>query len=237
MNIFELSRAAIVNSLAHSLQPVMIFDLDDTLIDCRHRKHLVIQEFIKQSHIKRDFANECLQLERIDWQTWQYRVLDTLHQLNIKNQIFTEKLQHYWLAHYFSYRYLLLDQPFQEALNFVRHCYQAGATIVYLSGRDEPGMGAGTRESLMHLGFPLLGPRLHCILKLDPEAPDLDFKVAALEVIARFGNVIAALENELINLNAMAERFPQAAMYWRKTLYMPNPPNPHERIQILHAFH
>ena len=35
---------------------------------------------------------------------------------------------------------------------------------------------------------------------------------------------------------ANAERFPEAAMYWRDTLYLPDPPEPHPNIEVLEQF-
>ncbi|MCX6132081.1 MAG: HAD family hydrolase [Proteobacteria bacterium] len=236
MQIYKQTQNAITASKASNKTPVVIFDLDDTLIDCRHRKYLVIQNFIQQEHIKRDFTKECALLTSLDWQKVQYRVLDTLKQEGIDDSQFCELMLRFWRQQYFTYDYLLKDQPFRGALDYVEYCHNAGAIVVYLTGRDEPGMGLGTRDSLQKLGFPVKGPQVEFILKPNPLDPDFEFKVAALEQIDLLGEVIAALENELVNLNAMAARFPEAAVYWRKTLYMPNPPLPHPRVQIIQNF-
>lgn len=236
MNIFEKLQGLIEASLVCGEQPVIIFDLDDTLIDCRHRKHRVIHEFIQQLHIRDAFALECQLVERLSWENVQYRVLDTLVQEGIQNQLFGEQLVQYWRERYFTYPYLIEDRPFPRALEFVQHCRQLGAIIVYLTGRDVPGMGQGTYDAMRKLGFPTADERVHFILKEDPAIDDLAFKVGALEKIAPLGKVIAAFENELANLHAMAERFPDAAMYWRKTLYLPNPPEPMPQVEVLLHF-
>lgn len=236
MSLFETFKYRIEEALASGEQPVIIFDLDDTLIDCRHRKHRVIHDFIKLPQVRESFALECQMVERLSWENVQYRVLDTLAQEGVQNQLFGEQLFHFWRQHYFTYPYLIDDKPFPRALEFVQHCHDLGASAVYLTGRDIPGMGQGTFDAMRKLGFPADGERVHFILKEDPAIGDLEFKVMALDKVAPLGKVIAAFENELPNLHVMAERFPDAAMYWRKTLYLPNPPEPLPHVEILLEF-
>jgi hypothetical protein len=237
MSIFKSIQKSIEDTQAKGLLPVIIFDLDDTLIDCRHRKYQVIQDFLALPLVQENFAYESQILAQLSWERVQYRVLDTLTQQGIQNTIFGEQLFQFWRKHYFTYPYLMNDEPFPKALELVQLCHDLGAVTVYLTGRDAPGMGQGTYDSMQKLGFPVTGDRVHFILKEDPTEGDLEFKISALERIAVFGHVIAALENELPNLNAMAERFPDAAMYWRKTLYLPHPPAPHPRVVELPHFH
>ncbi len=236
MSIFERTKKTIQQVQKQGARPVIIFDLDDTLIDCRHRKFRVIQEFIARPEIQEQYALECSLLSGLTWENVQYRVLDTLAQHGVQSPIFGEQLFQFWRLHYFTYPYLIDDQPFPRALEFVQHCHSLGAFTVYLTGRDMPGMGKGTFDSLQKLGFPVHGDSVRFILKESPTQGDLEFKVEALEQIAPLGQVIAALENELPNLNAMADRFPEGAMYWRKTLYLPNPPAPHPRVEVLMHF-
>jgi hypothetical protein len=236
MSIFERFQRRIEDTLAAGEKPVIIFDIDDTIIDCRHRKHRVMHDFIKQAHVRESFALECQIVEKMSWESVQYRVLDTLAQEGVQNQLFGEQLFQYWRQHYFTYPYLIDDKPFPGALEFVNHCHDLGATTVYLTGRDIPGMGQGTFEAMRNLGFPSDDERVHFILKEDPAINDLEFKILALDKIAPLGRVIAAFENELPNLHAMAERFPEAAMYWRKTLYLPNPPEPLDHVEVLLSF-
>jgi hypothetical protein len=68
-------------------------------------------------------------------------------------------------------------------------------------------------------------------MKPQPDQPDLDFKQEALARIEQLGSVIATFENELRNLNMMAEVFPDALLYHRQTLQSPNQPAPHPKIK------
>ena len=221
---------------AMALQLVCL-DLDDTLIDCRHRKHRVFMDFIAQPAIRQRHADASARLAELRWEDIHYRVPDNLKFLAIEDRVFGEELFLFWQRHYFTYPYLLQDQAFPGALHFVKQCFETeGLGLVYLTGRDVPGMGRGTFESLRLLGFPTEGPDVHVLLKPDPSLHDLHFKRDALEAVDRLGPVLAAFENELPNLNVMAERFPAAAMYWRKTLFAPDPPLPHPRVKVLLNF-
>lgn len=240
----DKSPAPLLDALALSTQtslkagrtPLIVFDVDDTLIDCRHRKSLVFHAFAQEkSHAER-WPEDIAKLRGHHWENLKYRVHDNLPPLSISDKIFGDELLSYWLKHYFTYPYLIQDRAFPGAQAFVQKCLDIGAHIVYLTARDHPGMYQGTIEALESLGFPLHEPRVHVMLKQEVSMSDHHFKVGALEEIARLGEVIASFENELPNLNAMAERFPDALMIWRKTLYAPNPPPPHARVIIMEKF-
>lgn len=219
-----------------SARPLLLLDIDDTLIDCRYRKRRVFLDFAAQEEIRREFPSESQTLATIPLAMVQYRVFDSLKLLGIDQRDFGDRLFQFWLNNYFTYPYLVLDEAFPGAVRFVRESYANGFALVYLTGRDQPGMGPGTFEAMHKLGFPRHGEHIHFLLKPDPKTPDLAFKMSALEEVAQMGPVAAAFENELSNLNAMAERFPEAAMYWRNTLFSPDPPEPHPRVEVLAHF-
>lgn len=217
-------------------KPMILFDVDDTLIDCRHRKHLVFADFLKQDWVQDRWPEESRILATLEWRSVVYRVHDNLRFLNIADKNFADTLFQFWLKNYFSYAYLMQDIAFPRAVEFVHDCRKLGAHIVYLTARDMPSMGRGTYESLAKLGFPVQGDDVHFVLKPFLTISDHAFKVRALEDIARLGSVIAALENEIPNLNVMADRFPDAAMYWRNTLFAPDPPPAHPRVEVMSHF-
>ncbi|MBC7532953.1 MAG: hypothetical protein H7318_15370 [Oligoflexus sp.] len=217
-------------------RPLIVFDVDDTLIDCRFRKSLVFRDFANQPRIQKKWPLESQMIIDMDWTRLCYRVNDNLKLLAIADETFGGELLNFWLQHYFTYTYLIQDRAFPGAQDFVKRCLDLGSHIVYLTARDHPGMYQGTIEALSSLGFPMHSPKTHVMLKPEVSMSDHHFKVGALEQIASLGEVVASFENELINLNAMAERFPDAAMYWRKTLYAPDPPPPHSRVEIMLQF-
>ncbi|MFW7381676.1 MAG: HAD family acid phosphatase [Oligoflexus sp.] len=154
----------------------------------------------------------------------------------VQHPEFEREVFDFWRACYFTNPYLAYDQAFPLAVEFVQACRDLGTDLVYLTGRDEPGMGQGTRQGLRDLGFPFDEDGVHLLLKPTPEQSDVDYKKDALGKIDQLGYVIAAFENEMRNLNMIAEHYPDALMIYRQTLQSPNPPEAHPRIVRHHRF-
>ncbi|MBC7661424.1 MAG: HAD family hydrolase [Chitinophagaceae bacterium] len=236
MPIFDDIESRIQKALRSKLRPLVVFDVDDTLVDCRYRKAQVFQDFAKQPAVRSQWLAESQTILDLSWERLRYRVQDNLDMVNITSETFRDAIFDHWIKNYFTYPYLLKDRAFPGAQQFVKKCQDMGAHIVYLTARDHMGMYQGTIEALDLLKFPMHSPDIHIMLKPEVSMNDHHFKVGALEQIASLGEVVASFENELVNLNAMAERFPNAAMYWRNTLYAPDPPPPHPRVEILAHF-
>lgn len=221
--------------LSRNLNPLVIFDLDDTLIDCRYRKHRVFHDFIQQPDIIKFFPDEIPRIRGLSCEKVAYRIVDNMDKAGIKSADFRRKIEEFWAEHYFTNPYVTLDEPFPGSVNFVQDLAKSGTKIVYFSGRDLPGMGKGTRENLTRLGFPM-GKNTELVLKPNSLMPDLTFKQLALPMIRRLGEVVAVFENESRNLNAIAEEFPQAILVLLDTLHSPNPPAPRQGTIILKSY-
>ncbi len=219
----------------HHRTPLVVFDLDDTLIDCRHRKYEVFQSLTKEADIKEHFPTEAHRLSHLPVENIVYRVQHNMDKAGITSPDFRRRAEEYWARHYFTHAYVAHDVSFPGAVDFVRAVHQGGASIIYLSGRDIPGMGKGTRQSLTHLGFPL-DDQAQLILKPNPLMPDLTFKQLAIPMIRRQGDVIAIFENETRNLNALGEEFPQSLLVLLDTLHSPGPPPPRDGTIVLKKF-
>jgi hypothetical protein len=96
--------------------------------------------------------------------------------------------------------------------------------VFYLTGRDEPNMGRGTRKSLGAHGFPLDAARVHLRLKPRFEEDDLVFKRRVVRELDRAGQVVTAAENEPANANMFLEAFPDAHVLFLETVCSPHPP-------------
>ncbi len=216
------------------LKPVVVLDLDDTLIDCRHRKLVIMNELAHDAALLQKFPHleqlKTLQLERV-----QYRVQHTLKNAGLHAVELVEAAKQFWAERNFTNEYLRHDRPFVGAVKYAHALVQEGATLVYLSARVEEDMGLGTRESLTALGFPVDGP--HRIwLKADRARADFSFKEDALRELAQNIHVSAFFENEIPHLNLAADVFPQTTLVWLDTLYTPNPPPPHARVHRITGF-
>lgn len=215
-------------------QPIVVFDLDDTLIDCRHRKIAIMSELAEDAELLRRFPAltqlKLLQLERV-----QYRVEHTLNTVGLNQLEIVEAARAFWVRRNFTNYYLRHDRAFLGAVEYVQMLAQEGATLVYLSARAEEDMGKGTRSSLEQLQFPL-GDTHRIWLKPNREQNDFAFKEAAMRELAQSAEVVALFENEIPHLNLAADVFQHTTLVWLDTLYAPNPPAPHERVQRVTGF-
>lgn len=203
-------------------KPVLVFDLDDTLIDTRHRKMAILKELAEQPVADGKHGyNELLRTASL--KHIKYRVKDTLAALGIFDEGFVAEAERYWRERNFTDDYIEHDLPIAGAVRFVNWLHRKGSQIIYLTGRPEPTMVKGTKINLKQLEFPL-GEDVLLMMKPDPKRPDFEFKQEVMKEIAEMGQVIAAFENEGHNLNMMAEHFPDAYMVMLDTIKSPAQP-------------
>lgn len=202
-------------------KPVFIFDLDSTLFSTQQRNHAILREFIERIGAPADFQAIAVRLTSAEM---GWNVIDDLRRRGFRHEATLDRLKHFWHKRFFTDDYLAHDRPLPGAAAYVTAAHQAGAHVYYLTGRDEPGMGRGTRLSLRVHGFPPEGERV--ILRLKPafEEADLVFKRRVLGELDHLGPVRAAFENEPANANLFAEHFPDATVVFLETIHSPDPP-------------
>jgi hypothetical protein len=202
--------------------PVVVFDLDGTLMDNRPRTLAIL----------RDFANHCRgrdpQLARrllsAELGDVAYLLSDSLERLGAHQTELVAEMQAFWRDRFFADAHLVHDVPVRGAVDFTRACYDRGAILVYLTGRDLPLMGIGTFQSLRDLGFPIGVPATELVLKPDANMPDEAFKRVAAPEFGRIGRVVAAFDNEPANCNVMLAHYPDAHVVFVDTQHMPGAP-------------
>jgi hypothetical protein len=202
--------------------PVVVFDLDGTILDNRSRTLAILQEFA-DAHAHRD---EQLAARLRGARPWDiaYLLGESLERLGVHRTPLMAELQAFWKDRFFADAHLRHDVPVPGAIEFVRACYDAGATLVYLTGRDLPLMGLGTFQSLRDQGFPIGVPATELVLKPDASTPDEEFKRAVAPELSRVGHVVAAFDNEPANCNVMRAHYPDAHVVFIDTQHTPDAP-------------
>jgi hypothetical protein len=214
--------------------PVVVFDLDGTLMDNRPRTSAILREVglrweKREPEIAkrlRDAAPDAL----------AYLLTDTLARLGVTRSDLIADAEEYWRARFFRDEHLVHDVALPGAVDFAKACYDAGAILVYLTGRDLPLMGIGTFRSLRDLGFPIGVAGTEVILKPDASMPDEAFKRFAAPELARVGTVIAAFDNEPGNCNVFLDAYPTCASVFVDTQHMPGAPPLHSAVSIIGDF-
>lgn len=233
--ILERVHQAVVQETSHGNHSLVIFDLDDTLFDTRPRHKRILREFARQQGIVRGYPAEATLLRKIRVSQISYHLEETFLNLGITSKELLEKAKAFWLERFFTNEYCSKDSPIPGAVAYVKLLSDAGAQIVYLTGRDQPRMEEGTRSALLNRGFPL-DVSTQLIMKPDKNMDDTVFKQGVFESLKKEGSVIAGFENEPRNINSMNTAFPEAIMVFLDTRHSNKPDVPSPDIAWVKDF-
>jgi hypothetical protein len=242
----SLSDAAVLDKL-HSFvvtsrgnsRPVVVLDLDSTLYEVAPRTHAILKQWLGgESHLGIPILES---LEAVSPAEVGYSLGDTFKNagLDLGCSEVAQALasaRKFWFQRFFTNDYLVHDRPYEGAVDFIRSLHDEGAEIIYLSGRDEPNMGAGTRANLIRDGFPCDVARTHLCLKPAYGLPDLAHKTGAQELIRRLGTLVASVENEPANLVGIARLFPEAMHVFMDTIRSETPAPAHRGLYRIRGF-
>ncbi len=206
--------------------PVVVFDLDGTLFDNAPRTWQILVDFAEQH----GDAKLRVALDALPRHGLPYLLKDTLALCGIDDDAFVKRARDFWFARFFTDAFQRFDEPVPGAVRFAQACFDAGATLVYLSGRDAPKMLVGCVESLRRHAFPVGVPRTAVVLKRAFEDDDLEFKRSALSFMDQLGDVVATFDNEPANCNLFQQHWPGGAHVFVHTTHAPDPPQLHAAV-------
>lgn len=213
--------------------PHVIFDLDDTVFDAGSRTRHILLGVAE----KRDIREACPEffdrLSTLSNDEIRYRVEDNLNMLGVTERWIREAATQAWWERFFHM--CDIDEVVPGAPQFVRKLHEAGASIVYITGRDRIRTEAATHASLAKHGFPL-DSRAKLILK--PEASQCDFRFKREEVtgLAASDFIVAAFDNEPRHVNMFKEKIPEAHVVFVDRRHAGHPEVPHERVVWIRDF-
>lgn len=214
--------------------PVLVLDLDGTLMDNRPRTVAILHDLAKlwrDKHPEAAAALETCNAERL-----AYLLNDSLRRLRIVEPALVGEATEYWRSRFFADEDLRHDTALAGSVHFVRECHMRGATVVYLTGRDLPMMGLGTFASIRTLGFPIGVAGVEFILKPDAQMADEAFKRMIAPTLARVGEVVASFDNEPANCNLFKEAYPEADIVFVDTQHVPGAPALREDVPVVADF-
>jgi hypothetical protein len=193
----EVSRAK-----AAGEAPVVLFDLDDTLVTTATRHAAIIRDF---GAVERE-----PDLARAGVEHVRATLADTLRALDVPRELLEgpvgAKLRSHWLRAYHDGSRLHLDPARKGAPDYVGCLAAAGAKVVYLTER-RPETRQATVDSLRALGFPA-GE-----LRFTPAAlasPIRAWKALALRAQPVTGRVVAAFDDQPATAEALRRELPGA---------------------------
>jgi beta-phosphoglucomutase-like phosphatase (HAD superfamily) len=233
-SLLESIAASCAHSPGPTPPPVVVFDLDGTLMDNRTRTTAILRDLAETWRTKAPEAAERLLTARAE--DMAYLLTDSLSAIGVAKTDLVAEAETFWRARFFGDDDLRHDTEVSGAVAFARACYDAGATLIYLTGRDLPLMGTGTFRSLRDLGFPIGVAGTELILKPDAAMPDEAFKRLAGPTLARCGRVIAIFDNEPANCNVLLAQNPEAMSVLIDTQHLPGAPPLDPRVHIIRDF-
>ncbi len=214
--------------------PVVVFDLDGTLMDNRPRTAVILRELgelWRESHpeVARTLANA--KTEEL-----AYLLTDSLARLGVTKTELVREAEIFWRERFFTDDYLAHDVEVPGASAFARACYEAGGILVYFTGRDLPLMGIGSFASLRDLGFPIGLPGTELVLKPDAAMPDEAFKRLEAPKLARVGEIVASFDNEPANCNTILAQNPGCESVLVDTQHLPGAPPLDPGVHVIGDF-
>jgi len=220
---------------ARGRSTLAIFDLDGTIFDNRTRTIFILRE------ISEKFANKAPELSTA-FETFQdlsavdYSLDITLSRMGVRHPAEIAFIKQEWAKRFFTDEYQKYDMPILGAKSYVERVHKAGATVIYLTGRDVGRMLVGTTEVLRLYGFPVGVEGTMTIVKKEFEQDDELFKKEVSDYIDRLGEVVAIFENEPANSNILQARFPKASSFFVLTQHRPGAPELNPGIHRIKDF-
>ncbi len=230
----ELSRVLYRIGACRQRAPRVLFDLDGTLIDNRPRTSAIFKRLAERwQSVHPELARG---LSAASPEAFVFSSRENLARCGVDDPDRVLEALEFWKEHFFRDELLSHDVPAPGALEFARQTYQAGATLVYFTGRDLPNMAIGTLQSLRDCGFPIGVPGVELVLKPDASTHDFEYKKQMMREVERGGEVVAAFDNEPANCNLFKRSFPRADVYLLDTGHLPGAPELDPEIRVLGSF-
>lgn len=157
---------------------LVVFDLDSTLFDVSPRLQQIMVDFAENPKNQKNFPESCTILKTVQTFRSDWGIKNALIRAGLDghHHDFHQALREFWHNSFFSNEYLQYDLPYEGAQEYVQKIYEAGADIVYLTGRDVARMGKSSGAVLKKWNFPLDLPRTELILKPEKGMDDAQFK-------------------------------------------------------------
>lgn len=223
-----------------SRRAVVVFDLDGTLLENRPRTLAILREFAESLKARGELTPETSHaVERLltaKAEELLYLIANSLEHLGIEAKDLVDQASDYWKARFFVDDYLKHDTEVAGAAGFAKACYEAGANMIYFTGRDIPNMSLGSFKSLKDLGFPIGVPGTSLVCKPTFDMPDEQYKREVGPDLQRMGDVVAVFDNEPINCNNLLAMYEGVDSVFVDTQHLPGAPALDPRVHVVTDF-
>jgi hypothetical protein len=187
----------------------VVFDLDSTLFCVSPRTQAILRQLGGQSEFGGSYAEASEILRNIEVLPTDWGIRAALERTKVKGPVeLFHKVRNYWRDHFFTNHFLEYDHIYPSANEYVRHLSDLGAEILYLTGRNDGSMRAGTIKALIKWGFPFFGES-KLIMKPSDVQSDEGFKAGVLSELVKKYDHIWLFENEPVIIEQVRLATPQ----------------------------
>ncbi len=196
----------VVNAKKSDKKPLMIFDLDGTLVEHHYRIYHIFVELARELNFP-EYAKSIIYDSKPE--EYRYHPRETLEKIGLEEK-FIKIMLSPWLKYFLSSKFLHYDHPMKGGYYFVRNILSLGIKIVYLTGRDVPNMGEGTRTWLEKFNFLDNSGLTELNMKKDLSISNAESKRIACDEMNSSGQAVLVVENEPKELEFMLNVFPKS---------------------------
>jgi phosphoglycolate phosphatase-like HAD superfamily hydrolase len=211
----------------------VVFDLDSTLFCVSPRTQAILRELGGDADFSRRFSEAAALLRGIEVLPTDYSVRRLLQRYPLTA---TEELglaiRDYWHQHFFSDRHLDKDILYPSANEYVSHLHALGAQILYLTGRADSRMRAGTVAALRRFGFPEFEDSWLYMKPSEAES-DEHFKVTQLKELVREYDYLWFFENEPLIIHEVRAALPQVRVVFVQSVHSGKAPEPEGLLTVV----
>jgi hypothetical protein len=195
--------------------PLLIVDLDDTLLDKRPRVMKVLSDLIMDQNPEIPLTDDVrAKIAEIKPRTMKYDLKETLQDVGVDDETMLNWLLTEFKRLEVSDQYIMFDLPIPGSVDFIKGISTAGAMTMYLGGlRNMSTSKFGTERSISMYELPAPRGEVGALFMSEEDVEDdMEFKRDLLEPLSKAGEVIAVFDNEPSACNLFKESFPDAAV-------------------------
>jgi len=185
----------------NGVMPVIVFDIDNTIISSSPRIEKILKDANKKYHSKS--LAKYLKNKNNEFKYHQLKELFVTLKVKPKK---SEKIFKYFNEKFFLNEYTKYDVALKNSLEMVNKFYKKGAFIIYLTARGRKAL-VGTIDSLDRLGFPIAKTRTSLIMRDSREQKSPLYKKRALAELSTMGTILAVFDDKIENLEAFTSFF------------------------------
>lgn len=197
-------------------------DMDGTLFDNRPRTLAILHAFAMTYRTSLPELLPAVNSLTVD--DLHYTPSQAVDALGLPVLDLGEQFVQFWRQRFFTNSTQALDHVEPGAAEFAHRLVDAGLGVVYLTGRDRPGMMHGVLQSLDAHGFPLMSAQSQVVLKPDFHMDDVAFKRMALAELKKNGPIVGLIDNEPGIVNMALDVIPEMMCVRILRPHAPNPP-------------